>query len=119
VVGGLADPLDDLAASLGRFTFRIVVAGRVEPDPGTGGFRTLITDVGVHVRDSYDFNGSQDLGCWNVCTNNVGRVFCGGVTVNNTDFQAWRRANGRGRDIKVLSDVLSTHLPTPEAFPLP
>jgi hypothetical protein len=118
-VGGLADPLDDLTASLGKFTFRMVVAGRVEPDTAAGRFRVTITDVGVHVRDSFDFNGSQDLGCWNICTNEVGRVFCGGVDINNTDFDAWRKANGSGGDMKILSDVKPTHLAMPDTFLLP
>jgi hypothetical protein len=118
-VGGLLDPLDDLTAALARFTFRIVVAGRVEPDASTGRFRVTVTDVGVHVRDSFDFNGSQALGCWNVCTNDVGRIVCGGVDINNTDFDAFRKASGRGGDLKVLSDVKATHLDRPDTFLLP
>ena len=122
-VGGplspLLDPADDLKASLGRFTFRMVVAGRVEPDVATGRFRVTVTDVGVHVRDSFDFNSGDPLGCWNVCTNEVGRFACGGVDINDTDFAAWRTANGNGGDMKILSDVKATHLTKPDTFILP
>jgi hypothetical protein len=119
-VGSFLDPLDDLTATLGRFTFRMVVAGRVEPGTATGRFRVTVSDVGVHVRDSFDFNGSQPLGCWNVCTNDVGKMFCGGgVDINNTDLDAWRKANGSGGDMKILSDVKPTHLTTPDVFLLP
>lgn len=118
--GSTFDSFDDLTATLGRFTLRMVVGGRVDPDSSTGRFRVTLTDVGVHVRDSFDFTGWQPLGCWNVCTNEVGRVSCGGgVYVYNSDFEAWRTANKRGGDLKVLSDVKATHLTTPETFLLP
>ena len=55
----------------------------------------------------------------NVCTNDVGRIVCGGVDINNTDFDAFRKASGRGGDLKVLSDVKATHLDRPDTFLLP
>jgi hypothetical protein len=130
-VGSVIDPLDDMKAALGRFTFRVVIAGNVKAIKNTGvlarwgitapvKFQVNITDVGVHIRDSYDFEGSQPLGCWNTCTGDVGNVSCnGGVYVDNSDFRAWRTANGRGGDIKVLSDVKVTHLAPPDSFFLP
>jgi hypothetical protein len=119
VVGGMTDSLDDLNAALHLFTLRVVVGGSVTKDPDSGRFTVYITDVGVHVRDSYDFVGDQSLGCWNACTNSVGRVFCGGVDINNTDFDAFRKAHGVGGDLKILSNVKATHLQTPETFVLP
>lgn len=56
--------LDDMAAALGNFAFRVVVAGGVAPVPKTSKFQVTISDVGVCIRDSYDFNGSQFLGFW-------------------------------------------------------
>jgi len=122
-VGSDSDPLDSLTAALARFTFRVVVGGKVEREKGKDGapdrFRVSITDVGVHVRDSFDFDGFQPLGCWNVCNNKVERVFCGGIAVTNADFRDWRVANGRGGDFMVLSDVRSSPLNPPEVFYLP
>jgi hypothetical protein len=117
-VGSLADPLDALTAALGRFAFKVVVAGHVDKDPATGQMRVTLTDVGVHVEDRFDFEGWQLLGCWNVCTNEIGRVTCGGVLYENRDFRDWRAKTGRGGDIWVLSDVRSVKLDPVASFPL-
>src|SRR5207244_11542544 len=84
-VGSVFDPLDDLFAALGKFTFRVTVGGRVS------GKNVTITDVGVYLSDSYDFDGFQFLGCWNVCTNAVetGPVCSGSTAVTNEDFREW------------------------------
>lgn len=80
-----------------------------------------ITNVGAYMRDSYDFNGDQPLGCWNVCTNKVEEgFFCSGsAAVTNGDFRDWRTANGKGGDFVVYSDVKTTTLSSPEVFYLP
>jgi outer membrane protein OmpA-like peptidoglycan-associated protein len=119
VVGSVFDPIDDLTTSLGEFTFRMAVAGSVQVDPATGMFEAVITDVGVHVRDSFDFEGFQLLGCWNVCTNQVGKFAVPDCElVTNGDFRDWRTAHGMGGDFKVLSDLRIVHLPTPVHFTL-
>jgi len=117
-VGGMLDPQDGLKAALGRFTFRMVVGGSVWRNPVTSrNEKVLITDVGVHVRDSFDFEGFQPLGCWNICTNDVG-IICssGGEFVYNSSFREWRKLHGKGGDFKVLSDVESKTLDKPEIF---
>ena len=119
-VGSLTDPIDSLTASLGRFVFKVVVAGHVDPDPTSGRRRVTITEVGVHVEDRYDFEGLQPLGCWNICTNEVGRVACGGGSFyTNADFRDFRQKTGKGGDIWVLSDVKGKKLDPPESFLLP
>ncbi len=54
---GLTD-LDDLSAALGNFAFRVAVAGGVTFVSGSKHLVTL-SEVGIYVRDSFDFNGDQ------------------------------------------------------------
>ncbi len=117
----LGSDFDDLMTALGRFDFKVVVGGELEKEPGKDGapnrFKVSITDVGVFVWDSFDFNKFQPLGCWNVCTNEVGRVSCGGgELVFNSDFRSWREKHGQGGDFKVFSDVKITPLESPDIF---
>lgn len=127
VVGGNMDmligPMDDLRAALANFTFRVVVAGSVEPEmidrqvaSGTpvkvasGNYLVTIEEVGIYVKDSYDFNDAtgedQDLGNWNMESNTVGRTgLNGGFNVHNSDFRKWRAANQKGGDFLVYSDL--------------
>lgn len=127
VVGGNMDmligPMDDLRAALANFTFRVVVAGSVEPEmidrqvaSGTpvkvasGNYLVTIEEVGISVKDSYDFNDAtgedQDLGNWNMESNTVGRTgLNGGFNVHNSDFRKWRAANQKGGDFLVYSDL--------------
>lgn len=114
-VGAMTDPLDGLKAALGRSTFRVVVGGLVIKTTSTS--KAIITDIGVLVSDSFDFDGFQPLGCWNICTNEVGNVTCGGgERVSNASFRDWRTTNARGGDFRVYSDVRSTHLPSAASF---
>jgi len=101
--GGGGD-LDDMAAALNRFIFKVALAGEVTASPG----RTVVSvhEVGVFVRDSYDFEGRQFLGFWNETTNDVSMSNpLAGDWVDNGAFRDWRTANGRGGDFEVFSDV--------------
>ena len=123
---GSLDPIDALFASLGKFTYRVVVGGTVGKELGKNGAtdrkRATITEVGVYVSDSYDFEGHQLLGCWNVCTNAVekgGLICLGSAAVTNGDFREWREKSGKGGDFTILSDLKAKSLDTPETFYLP
>ena len=107
--------LNDLAAALANFVFRLLVSGTVEEDKGT--YKVRIMEVGIYVRDSYDFNGSQHLGFWNDSDNSVSSWNpLSGTAVGNSDFTAWRTANGRGGDFLVFSDIKKTTLSPPFSF---
>ncbi|MDA8457156.1 DUF6402 family protein [Acidovorax sp. GBBC 3334] len=127
VIGGNMDmligPMDDLRAALGNFTFRVVVGGFVEAEmtekkvasgPAlkvpNGNYSVTIEEVGIYIKDSYDFNDptgkDQDLGNWNFESNSVGRTgMNGGTSVHNSDFRKWRTANGKGGDFFIYSDL--------------
>jgi hypothetical protein len=118
---------------LGAFTFRVVVAGTVRPadrrKPGDGddvGHQVSINDVGIYIRDSYDFEGDQFLGYWDTGSTYLrpwgavdspqaakrmkyGKVslsyFQGGERIENADFRKWRMQTGKGGDFLVFSNL--------------
>lgn len=127
VVGFSAFDTDDMSASLGNFLFRVVVAGTVTGAlPAAKGasapaappsYQVKVTEVGLYVADSYDFNGDQMLGFWNEKKNTMSMINpFAGTEVTNADFRAWRTANNKGGDFRVLSDVRRVTLTAADTF---
>jgi len=117
VVGFGSSDLDDMSAALGNFAFRVAVAGGVTPIPRASRFEVIIAEVGVYVRDSYDFNGDQFLGFWDDQDNAMSMINpLSGTRVTNSDFRAWRDRNGKGGDFMVYSDLIKMRLAVPEVF---
>jgi hypothetical protein len=117
VVSFALSDLDDMTAALGNFTFRVLVAGTITAASSGSGYQVTITEVGVYVRDSFDFNGSQFLGYWDDSDNSVSMMNpLSGTGVSNSDFRDWRSANGRGGDFIVYSDLKRTVLASPDTF---
>jgi hypothetical protein len=113
----IVQELDALVAALANFCFHMAVEGRVtylgketkwfgldEDDI----YRIELIRVGVYVRDSYDFIGSQlgGLGYWNPTTNGVSKIPGAGFhKVVNETFRDWRAKTGCGGDFIVYSDI--------------
>jgi hypothetical protein len=96
--------LDDLTAAMARFDFRLVAGGRVEPVGDD--HRITIEEIGIYVRDQYEFQGRQPpLGFWDETSNSVSRNPLSGVPVFNHHFRAWRDATGKGGDMVIFTDV--------------
>ncbi len=109
--------LNDLTAALGRFVLNVAIAGMVEAVPNSLQFKVSVSEVGVYIKDSYDFEGDQFLGYWDENDNSVSTInrFSGdGVT--NEDFRNWRNANGKGGDFRVYSDVKRQCFGKPHTF---
>jgi hypothetical protein len=121
VAGSQLDPADDLKAALGRFTFRVAVAGDVTPKKNGGGYRVTIDTIGIYVRDSYDFDGFQPLGAWSDTdlTGEIALPFTGATEVYNSTFRDWRTKNHRGGDFLVYSDVRTLPGGAKDVFDLP
>ncbi len=120
---GPTDALTDMSAALGAFNIKVGVEGQVgfvpQVVPGKPGrVVVIIESVGFYVKDSFDFNGTQPLGFWNVCTNDVAKIPGGGrVLVMNKDFRDWRTANSLGQDVLIFSkDWDMRKLKTPDTF---
>jgi Family of unknown function (DUF6402) len=117
--GYSSDVMDDLTAALGRFVFHAVVAGEVTASAGTGArtYQVTVREVGIYVRDTYDFNGSQPLGFWDDSDNSVSMLnFLSGTYVSNDSFRDWRAANHRGGDFEIFTDLRRIVLPRPAVF---
>lgn len=114
----MTESLDDMDAALGNFVFQIVVAGTVSPK-GTI-HQVDIKEVGIYIRDSYDFEGRQYLGTWNDTTDSVSRnPLASGDTVWNSDYRGWRTKNGMGGDYMIYSDLSKITLSSPDSFTIP
>ena len=133
----LISPLDDMYGALGDFSFYYLVKGHVERLPDQGGqprYRVTLNEVGVYVKDSYDFNdsdpnkkkrgdlfgwlatmpvtnvvASQPLGFWGCTSPYIGKLSMkqSHRYVNNYDFREWRKkhSKGYGGDFLVFSDI--------------
>lgn len=56
------------------------------------GFKVEIGEVGIYVKDSYDFNGDQFLGFWDAKDNAVSMFNpLTGTSISNQDFRDWRK----------------------------
>ena len=123
-VGGfmahVVDPEDDLLASLGSFSFHFVVAGRTVPITVAGrlaGHDVQIEQVGIYIRDSYDFEGNEELGYWDLDRARMSkRKIEGGTPLNDSTFRAWRNRTGRGGDYLIFSDVKIETFNLPDHF---
>jgi hypothetical protein len=134
-VGSLTDPLDDFYGAIGVGLLKIAVSGLVTPLAGQRR-RIVIDEVGIYLRDTYDFNDdslwlSQPLGYWGFQGVERGFGFRWDVEVKtrysdpdpaleqrkyevqNDDFRRWRRRYGRGGDFVIYSDVRRERLPRP------
>lgn len=129
-VGYKMNEVDDLYGALGNFILAATVtkAQLVLPRPGVA--RLSVREVGLYVRDTFDFIGQQYLGHWSekglalqpfaVASNIAGNTGIDMPTwhmpawhprvgwlkpVNNSDFRTLRNATQRGGDLLLLSDV--------------
>lgn len=70
-------------------------------------------EIGVFIRDQYDFYGIQHLGYWNPNTNYVGKNPYKGSLVENKTFQIYRNSLGLGGDFYIYPDVKRIKLDKP------
>jgi uncharacterized Zn-binding protein involved in type VI secretion len=113
--------LNSIDASLGSYAFYYNVAGSVQPLPD-GKHEIRIDEVGIYVHDSFDFEGFQYLGHWDVDTNSVSiglasyigsldqqdieSPLTSGCKITNAKFRSWREATGHGQDFYIVTDVM-------------
>ena len=127
VMNHLKDPLDDMFGALGAFSFRVAVAGEIDPIPlpknppvrfaAPPEWRITVNQVGVYIWDSYDFNGDQTLGFWNMEKGEVSKVpGLDSSEVTNKSFRDWRQQSSKGCDFIVFSDVLVQSLSPPDSY---
>jgi len=112
--GGYASsPLDAITGTLGGFSFYLT--GTVEKIDATY-YRVTINQVAVHVVDSFDFNGTQPIGCWS--EPNVVQLtsFGSGTCVSNASFRDYRRIKVRGEDYTAFLSPAIRNLSSPLVY---
>jgi hypothetical protein len=100
-VGYLTD-FDALSGALGRFHLQVAIAGKMVRTGDEG--LVKVEEVGLYIKDSYDFNGSQFLGFWGHRDD----------PVSNEDYRQWRGMNNAGGDFRVFSDVKRVKINPPD-----
>jgi hypothetical protein len=144
VFGSLTDPPDDMRGAIGVGTLKLAVSGIVSVQSGAR--RIAIDMLGIYLRDTYDFNGSQFLGLWNengLDTSNIDeglayldlssyrdmpvdrgtdKIYPGvdNITyqVNNRVFNEWREKNDKGGDYFVFSEIKRYPISPPVIIPI-
>lgn len=134
-VVGLNDPKDDYFLAVGNFDWRFLPMGSAELLPAQDGtpdrLRVTFTEVGIYAYDTYDFNGNQPLGYWDVdaevlqLTPGPAALWSHGilsapkdvdsdpaykknmglVRIGNSSFRCYRDKTKMGRDFLLYSDV--------------
>jgi len=113
--------VDELVGALGRFAMFVIPKGIAEIKQSEIEFE--INEVGVYVRDSYDFNGSQALGAWrkpneiDIIPNAQAKVpTCSDdwFNMSNYHYRQYRKRTGKGRDFLIYSDIKTS--PAKTAF---
>jgi hypothetical protein len=105
---GLSTSVDDMFCALGHFSIYVMVKGVATKDA------IGITQLGICIKDSYDFNGSQFLGFWDKATNYGGFLPASGATeITNGDFRKYRSRTGMGGDYLIYSDLIVIKLASP------
>ncbi len=129
-LGSLGDTIDEFYGAIGKASFKVAVVGAVAVSANKKHVFN-VHKLGVYLRDTYDFNGSQPLGVWSKdrCLSKVesaayyadeinklnpttwpGRIivgspFDGFESFGNGDARDWRDASGKGGDFVIYSDV--------------
>lgn len=121
-IGKLTDTIDDFYGAIGRGMIQLAVVGHVHRDNHSELF--IIEHVGVYLKDCYEFNGFQFLGCWTKdkalgkaemisrLSANTSLVGAHILLINepvfhvfNHDFRQYREKHGKGGDFIIYSDV--------------
>lgn len=94
---------DGMTGALGAFNLHVAIAGKIVAMSGSE-FQVSVEEVGIYVKDSFDFEGEQFLGIWGYHDEGF----------SNSDFRKWRTDNHLGGDFLVFSDIKRTKLTSPD-----
>lgn len=100
---------DEYTAAYGKVALRVVAAGKVDvSDDGIA--KIQLSKIGIYARDSYDFVGSQNLGCWVRIEPYVYPICLGFIeefSARNATFRDYNTSIGRDEnhgDFRIFSD---------------
>ncbi|HEX8563512.1 MAG TPA: DUF6402 family protein [Flavobacterium sp.] len=108
--GKLSPELDDFYGAIANCSIRFTACGILEyVDDQT--IMVTITELGVYIRDGFDFVGSQSLGYWSykegaVTTNMLSNGSY--VGISNGNYRSYRSVTGMGQDFYTYSAILKS-----------
>jgi len=108
-IGNVTGDLDDIGVALGRYSFRIYFKGVAEKKNAFASMN--IYELAYRFADSFDFKGSQKLGCWKHDLDNpdlgIGYAYVHPLytCLNNTDFQNITKKTSIGNDFLIFSET--------------
>jgi len=103
--------LDDFYGSIANCNFRFVAKGYLEKQKDNSILAT-ITQIGIYLRDGFDYVGNQQLGYWSLKEKKVSRnPFSNPFTkdtyrlIDNKSYRDYRKDSGMGGDFYRYSDI--------------
>ena len=93
--------LDGVTAAFGKFAFYAVPLGTAIKT-SDGKYKIKFKQIAVHVVDSFDFNGDQELGCY-AWPDKVRPPKTFGECVSNETYSWYRRMKARGGDYNIFT----------------
>ncbi|MFB9076279.1 DUF6402 family protein [Flavobacterium procerum] len=99
--------LDDFFGSIANCNIRFVAKGTME-------FKELartevtVTELGVYIRDGFDYVGDQPLGYWSLKDKKASKNILSGGNfryINNESYRDYRKDSGKGEDFYRYSNI--------------
>jgi len=112
-----AGAINKYDAALNGFNYYAIVAGCASKNSSGEVSFVNVKNIGIYLRDSWDFQGYEYLGAWNFSTHAV-RKFAGvlpgfGFTnVFNSDLRDYQKRHGKGGEFWVFSNIENYRVPS-------
>lgn len=90
--------------ALGDFSMQALPKGTVIPLDG-GGYRICVSEVYLHLHDTFNFAGSAPLAVWDTKNKKFPSLSWSMMKLANSDFTGFRDKHGYGKDFTVLSPL--------------
>jgi RHS repeat-associated protein len=108
--------INEYDAALNGFNYYAIVAGCVSKSSSGEVSFVNVKNIGIYLRDSWDFQGYEYLGAWNFSTHAVRRfagVLPGFTNVFNSDLRDYQTRHGKGGEYWVFSNIENYRVPSP------
>jgi hypothetical protein len=104
--------VDDFYGAIANCTIKFVAKGTLEKKKE--GIEVNITDLGIYIRDGFDYVGRNILGYWSFKSKAVSKNFMKGLTgdfigITNASYREYRETLEKGGDFYRYSDLHIDH----------
>jgi hypothetical protein len=100
--------VDDFYGSVASCNFHFIAEGLLEQKQH--GIEGVITRLGIYLKDSFDYVGSQFLGYWSIKTRSVSKnvlkaIDGDHINISNSSYRDYRKSVGKGGDFYRYSNI--------------